>query len=50
MCWCLQALSYRQLAFVGDATLWMLFAEHAFDASGHQEDPIRQVALQVLCT
>jgi hypothetical protein len=39
----LQALSYRQLAFVGDAALWMLFAEHAFHTFGQQEDPIRQV-------
>ncbi|KAF6263787.1 ribonuclease III domain-containing protein [Scenedesmus sp. NREL 46B-D3] len=35
-----QALSYRQLAFVGDAALWMLFAEHAFHKFGEQEDPI----------
>jgi hypothetical protein len=41
----LQVLSYRQLAFVGDATLWMLFAEHALNTFGHQEDPIRLAAL-----
>lgn len=38
-----QALSYRQLAFVGDAALWMLFAEHAFHKFGDTEDPIRCV-------
>uniref|UniRef100_A0A383VZQ5 RNase III domain-containing protein n=1 Tax=Tetradesmus obliquus TaxID=3088 RepID=A0A383VZQ5_TETOB len=35
-----QALSYRQLAFVGDAALWMLFAQHAFHTFGQQEDPV----------
>lgn len=33
--------SYRELAFVGDAALWLLFAEHAFKAYGSLEDPIR---------
>eukprot|EP00775_Hariotina_reticulata_P003917 gene3917-4171_t len=33
--------SYRQLAFVGDAALWLLFAEHAFHTYGHLEDPSR---------
>lgn len=34
-------LSYRQLAFLGDAVLWLLFAEHAFNKFGPFEDPIR---------
>lgn len=33
--------SYRELAFVGDAALWLLFAEHAFKAYGSLEDPVR---------
>jgi hypothetical protein len=33
--------SYRELAFVGDAALWLLFCEHAFKTYGSTEDPIR---------
>lgn len=34
--------SYRELAFVGDAALWLLFAEHAVRSYGCAgEDPVR---------
>lgn len=36
------ALSYRQLGFVGDAALNLLFAQHLMEAH-HQEDPRRWV-------
>lgn len=39
--------SYRELAFLGDAVLWLLFAEHAFKAYGSTEDPIRWECLRV---